>query len=65
MEMYCFAKSHAQKCLCILRRDARMDVMFHSEEKNYTGFIMIDSFGSGTVFEKKKSSLAFKTRLLE
>ena len=42
-----------------------MDVIFRGEEKNYTGFIMIDSFGSGTVFEKKKSSLAFKTRLLE
>ena len=60
MEMYCFAKSHAQKCLCILRRDARMDVMFHSEEKNYTGFIMMDPFGSGTAFEKRKAALLSK-----
>ena len=33
-----------------------MDVIFRGEEKNYTGFIMIDSFGSGTAFKKEKQS---------
>ena len=31
-------------------------VVFRGEEKNYTGFIMIDSFGSGTAFKKEKQS---------
>ena len=31
-------------------------VVFRGEEKNYTGFITIDSFGSGTAFKKEKQS---------
>ena len=49
-----------RSALDILRRDARMDVIFRDEEKNYTGFIMIDSFGSGTAFEKRKATLLSK-----
>ena len=49
-----------RSALGILRRDARMDVMFRSEEKNYTGFIMIDSIRLGTAFEKRKAALLSK-----
>ena len=45
-----------RSALGILHYDALMDVIFRGEEKNYTGFITIDSFGSGTAFKKEKQS---------
>ena len=49
-----------RSALGILRHDVLIDVIFRGEEKIYTEFIIIDTFGSGSAFEKRKVALLSK-----